>query len=42
LPVTGLEGKHDLCCAIGAFDATDFEVVFDPSKWLYREARFDL
>ncbi|KAK1254870.1 hypothetical protein MKX08_008865 [Trichoderma sp. CBMAI-0020] len=42
LPVTGLEGLHDLSCAIGAFDATDFEVVFDPSKWLYREARFDL
>lgn len=42
LPVTGLEGFHDLSCAIGAFDATDFEVVLDPSKWLYREARFDL
>lgn len=42
LPVTGLEGFHDLSCAIGAFDATNFEVVFDPSKWLYREARFDL
>jgi hypothetical protein len=42
LPVTGLEGDYDLSCAIGAFDATDFEVVFDPSKWLYREARFDL
>lgn len=42
LPVTGLEGFHDVSCAIGAFDATSFEVVFDPSKWLYREARFDL
>lgn len=42
LPVTGLEGDYDLSCAIGTFDATDFEVVFDPSKWLYREARFDL
>ncbi|PTB37496.1 hypothetical protein M441DRAFT_60699 [Trichoderma asperellum CBS 433.97] len=42
LPVTGLEGFHDLSCAIGAFDATSFEVVFDPAKWLYREARFDL
>ncbi|KAL7811252.1 hypothetical protein V8C44DRAFT_331101 [Trichoderma aethiopicum] len=42
LPVTGLEGFHDVSCAIGAFDATSFEVVFDPAKWLYREARFDL
>ncbi|KAL7943081.1 hypothetical protein V8C42DRAFT_329596 [Trichoderma barbatum] len=42
LPVTGLEGFHDLSCAIGTFDATSFEVVFDPAKWLYREARFDL
>ncbi|KAL7939454.1 hypothetical protein V8C35DRAFT_286670 [Trichoderma chlorosporum] len=42
LPVTGLEGFHDLSCAIGAFEATSFEVVFDPSKWLYKEAKFDL
>ncbi|KAK4059814.1 hypothetical protein Trihar35433_10630 [Trichoderma harzianum] len=42
LPVTGLEGFHDLSCAIGAFDATSFEVVFDPAKWMYREAKFDL
>ncbi|KAL6876755.1 hypothetical protein J3F83DRAFT_726991 [Trichoderma novae-zelandiae] len=42
LPVTGLEGFHDLSCAIGTFDATSFEVVFDPAKWLYSEAKFDL
>lgn len=42
LPVTGLEGFHDLSCAIGTFDATSFEAVFDPAKWLYREATFDL
>jgi hypothetical protein len=36
LPVTGLEGFHDLSCAIGAFDSVDFEVIFDPAKWKYR------
>lgn len=36
LPVTGLEGFHDLCCSIGSFEGTDFEVVFDPSKWMYQ------
>lgn len=36
LPVTGLEGFHDLCSSIGSFEGTDFEVVFDPSKWMYQ------
>lgn len=36
LPVTGLEGFHDLSCAVGSFDAVSFEVVFDPAKWMYR------
>ena len=36
-PVVGLEGFHDLSCAIGTYEAVDFEVVFDPRKWLYRE-----
>jgi hypothetical protein len=36
LPVTGLEGFHDLSCAVGVFDAVSFEVVFDPAKWLYK------
>ncbi|KAG5928242.1 hypothetical protein E4U42_001075 [Claviceps africana] len=36
LPVTGLEGFHDLSCAIGVFDAVDVEVVFDEAKWRYR------
>ncbi|KAG5951982.1 hypothetical protein E4U53_001875 [Claviceps sorghi] len=36
LPVTGLEGFHDLTCAIGVFDGVDFEVVFDEAKWRYR------
>ncbi len=35
-PVTGLEGYHDLSCAIGAYQATAFEVVFDPARWLYK------
>ncbi|KAK1835494.1 hypothetical protein QBC39DRAFT_340376 [Podospora conica] len=35
-PVTGLEGFHDLSCAVGAYQATSFEVVFDPARWLYQ------
>ncbi|KAK7430128.1 hypothetical protein QQZ08_003313 [Neonectria magnoliae] len=35
LPVTGLEGLHDLSCAIGTYDAVKFEVIFDASRWLY-------
>ncbi|KAF7557207.1 hypothetical protein G7046_g6093 [Stylonectria norvegica] len=35
LPVTGLEGLHDLSCAIGTYDAVKFEVIFDPSRWLH-------
>ncbi|KAK2594561.1 hypothetical protein QQS21_007733 [Conoideocrella luteorostrata] len=36
LPVTGLEGFHDLSCAIGSFDGVEFEVIFDPAKWKHR------
>ncbi|KAG6001040.1 hypothetical protein E4U21_004766 [Claviceps maximensis] len=36
LPVTGLEGLHDLSCAIGVFDGVEFEVIFDAAKWRYR------
>lgn len=36
LPVTGLEGFHDLSCAIGSFDSVNFEAIFDPAKWKYR------
>ena len=35
-PVTGLEGFHDLSCAIGSFDKVSFEVIFDPAKWKYK------
>ncbi|KAH8734787.1 hypothetical protein BGZ61DRAFT_473478 [Ilyonectria robusta] len=35
LPVTGMEGLHDLSCAIGTYDAVAFEVIFDAAKWLY-------
>jgi hypothetical protein len=37
LPVTGLEGFHDLTCAIGTFNRVSFEVIFDPAKWKYKE-----
>lgn len=36
LPVTGLEGFHDLSCAIGTYDGLSFEVIFDPAQWLYK------
>ncbi|PWI72668.1 hypothetical protein PCL_09683 [Purpureocillium lilacinum] len=39
LPVTGLEGFHDLSCAVGTFDAVSFEVVLDPAKWMYRDVQ---
>ncbi len=39
LPVTGLEGFHDLCCSVGAYEDTSFEVVFDPAKWLCKEVK---
>ncbi|ROT39538.1 hypothetical protein SODALDRAFT_273788 [Sodiomyces alkalinus F11] len=38
LPVTGLEGLHDLSCAIGMFDQNSFEVIFDPKKWKYQDS----
>ncbi|KAH8883654.1 hypothetical protein GQ53DRAFT_752877 [Thozetella sp. PMI_491] len=36
LPVTGLEGFHDLSCAIGTFGWVSFEIVFDPARWAYK------
>lgn len=39
LPVVGLEGFHDLSCAIGSFDGASFEVIFEPSRWMYKELR---
>ncbi|KAH7155554.1 hypothetical protein B0J13DRAFT_545818 [Dactylonectria estremocensis] len=35
MPLTGLEGLHDLSCAIGTYDAVSFEVIFDATKWLH-------
>ncbi|KOS18395.1 Protein ssh4 [Escovopsis weberi] len=35
LGVFGLEGRHDLSCAIGCFEDVDLEVVFDPAGWMY-------
>lgn len=39
LPLTGLEGFHDLSCAIGTYDGVKMEVTFDPSKWKYNPYR---
>ncbi|KAI1384317.1 uncharacterized protein F4822DRAFT_419324 [Hypoxylon trugodes] len=36
LPVTGLEGYHDVCASVGVFDEVAFEVVFAPGRWLWR------
>ncbi|KAB5578610.1 hypothetical protein GE09DRAFT_556667 [Coniochaeta sp. 2T2.1] len=37
LPVTGLEGYHDLAAAVGSFGEVGFEAVFEPGRWLYRD-----
>ncbi|KAI0473894.1 hypothetical protein GGR56DRAFT_649461 [Xylariaceae sp. FL0804] len=39
LPVTGLEGFHDLCAAVGVFDRVVLDVVFDPARWMWRGSR---
>ncbi|KAK6065935.1 SPRY domain-containing protein [Seiridium cupressi] len=36
LPVTGLEGFHDLCAAIGVYDKVNFEIVFAPGQWKWK------
>ncbi|KAI0839306.1 hypothetical protein F5Y06DRAFT_266491 [Hypoxylon sp. FL0890] len=36
LPVTGLEGYHDLCAAVGVFEKVAFEIVFVPGLWKWR------
>ncbi|KAJ8066095.1 hypothetical protein OCU04_005186 [Sclerotinia nivalis] len=36
LPVTGLEGMHDLYAAVGTFDNVEFEIVFNEREWMYR------
>lgn len=33
--VTGLEGLNDLYAVIGTFEATEFEIVFNESEWMY-------
>lgn len=38
LPVTGLEGGHDLYPAVGIFEAVDFEVLFRREDWLFDAA----
>ena len=37
LPVTGLEGFHDLCASVGTFEGVKLEIIFEPSKWLYKD-----
>jgi hypothetical protein len=36
LPITGLEGAHDLYAAVGTFNAVEFEVRFADEDWLYK------
>ncbi|KAI3401190.1 hypothetical protein diail_11895 [Diaporthe ilicicola] len=36
LPVTGLEGYHDLAVAVGTFGQVGAEVVLDPTGWRYK------
>ncbi|CAG9989822.1 unnamed protein product [Clonostachys byssicola] len=35
-PLDGLEGFHDLCASIGTYDSSCFEVIFEPTKWMYQ------
>ncbi|KAI0169947.1 hypothetical protein GGR52DRAFT_592578 [Hypoxylon sp. FL1284] len=36
LPVTGLEGRNDLCAAVGVFGGLAVDVVFAPDRWAWR------
>ncbi|KAI1179124.1 hypothetical protein F4777DRAFT_535690 [Nemania sp. FL0916] len=36
LPVTGLEGFHDLCASVGVFDRVSFEIIFVPERWRWQ------
>lgn len=38
LPVTGLEGYHDIALAVGTYSNVGVEIVLDPARWLYRGA----
>ena len=35
LPVTGLEGYHDLNATIGCFECVNFEIVFNQGEWMF-------
>lgn len=32
----GVQGFHDLVAAVGTYEKTEFEIVLDPARWLYR------
>ena len=36
LPITGLEGGHDLWASVGTFEDVEFEVLFSEKDWLYK------
>ncbi|KUI63054.1 Protein ssh4 [Cytospora mali] len=36
LPITGLEGYHDLTVAIGTYGSVGAEVVLDPNRWVFK------
>jgi hypothetical protein len=35
LPVTGLEGYHDLLAAVGTFEGVEFDIVFVEGEWMF-------
>lgn len=39
LPVTGLEGYHDLAIAVGTYQNVAVDIVLDPARWMYREVQ---
>jgi hypothetical protein len=35
LPVTGLEGYHDLSATVGTFEDVEFEIAFSEGEWMF-------
>lgn len=36
LAPVGVQGYHDLVGAVGSFDKAEYEIVLDPSRWVYK------
>jgi len=40
LGVEGLQGHHDLYCAVGVCGGVEFQIVMEPGKWLFTPGDF--